>query len=189
MIEQGCIAGGFLPYVPVGNEPRFDIVCSADEVKAYYAKLDQLSRTRALLVLKEGYSDGSFFNSGCGAAETLHVSAHGVVEPCNGIQFTTANVKTSSLEEIVASPFFRAIRDLHPHRERRCLVITDPDGVLEAVREHGAVETHEGALASLEAWTRAHRDRSESGPRPVGPNMAVCTEGGRMRQVEPAGSS
>lgn len=180
MIAQGCIAGGFLPYVPVGNEPRFDIVCSPDEVKGYYAKLDELGRRRALLVLKEGYSDGTFFNSGCGAAETLHVSAHGVVEPCNGIQFTTANVKTSSLEEIVASPFFQAIRRLHPQRERRCLVITDPEGVLRAVKEHGAVETHEGALASLEAWAKAHHERDDRDPPPPGPTMAVCTEGGRI---------
>lgn len=176
MIKQGCIAGGFLPYVPVGNAPRHDIVCTPEEVRGYYEKLDVLGRSRPILILKEGYSDGSFFNSGCGAAETLHVAANGVVEPCNGIQFTTADVHASSLEDVLASPFFSAIRELHPAGSRRCLVVTDPDGVLEAVKRHGAVPTHEGALENLEAYARVHRewpDASSPGLR-QDPGVAAC---------------
>lgn len=157
MIGQGCLMGAFLPYIPVGNAPRHDIVCSPQEVKDYYAELDTLARSRAILILKEGYSDGTFLNSGCAAAETMHITGNGDAEPCNGIEFSTANVRSHGISEILESPFFQAIRDLHPERTRRCLVVTDPEGVLRVVNQCGALPTHAGALERLEAYARDFR--------------------------------
>lgn len=149
MIERGASFGGFLPYVPVGAAPRYDLVCDEDEVAAYYRRLDELVAHRPIGVLKEGYADGSFFNQGCRAASTLHVTSDGLIEPCNGIEFATLDVQHGSLRDALDSPFFQAIRDLHPQGGRRCLVDTEPEALLEIVERFQARETHPGALTHL----------------------------------------
>ena len=68
--------------MPVGAEPRHEVVCTDGEIRDYYRRLDQLGATRALFILKEGYSDGTFLNQGCGAAQTVHVNADGAA--CQG---------------------------------------------------------------------------------------------------------
>lgn len=153
MIAQGCYFGGFIPYIPVGASPRYALVCSEQEVRGYYQRLDRMARTRPIAILKEGYSDGTFFNQGCRAGSTIHITATGQAEPCNGIEFYTHDIGHHTIEQVLTSPFFQAIRDLHPDGPRRCLVDTDPDGVLRAIATHGAVETHDGALAHLQEWS------------------------------------
>lgn len=155
MIDKGCLFGAFLPYVPVGSEPAFELVCSEGEVKEYYRELDSLTAERAILVLKEGYSDGTFLNSGCGAGHTLHITSGGDVEPCNGIQFHKDNINAKRLLDIFMSPYFCDIRGLHPKDRRECLVVARPEAVLEVVRKHGAEETHSGAIAHLSSYIAA----------------------------------
>lgn len=152
MIGQGCFFGGFLPYVPVGSAPRYDVVCDEAEVREYYRRIDEISRTRPLLILKEGTSDGTFLNTGCGAGETIHITASGEAEPCNGIEFSTHNAYHADPEEIFSSAFFRDIRRLHRGKDRCCLVINHPEEVLQAVRRHAARPTHLTALEHLEAY-------------------------------------
>ena len=163
LIEQGCLFGGFLPYVPVGSTPRFEIVSDEDEVRAYYDRLDAIVRTRPILILKEGTSDGSFLNTGCGAGHTMHVTANGEAEPCNGIEFYTERIQDSEPQRVLASPFFRDIRRLHHGTERHCLVINEPEAVLEVVQRHGARPTHLRALEHLERYTAFRR--GSGGPR------------------------
>lgn len=153
MIDAGCYFGGFIPYIPVGASPRYEVVCTSDEVAAYYAHLDALVRSRPLAVLKEGYGDGSFFNQGCRAGSTIHITATGEAEPCNGIEFFTHNVHDASLAEVLDSPLFQAVRDLHGDGPRRCLVDTEPERVLAAVAASGARATHTSALQHLEEWS------------------------------------
>lgn len=152
MIECGCLFGAFLPYVPVGTDPAYELVCSEDDVKEYYKKVDEILADRALLVLKEGYSDGTFLNSGCGAGHTLHITSSGEVEPCNGIQFFKDNILTSQLKDIYASPYFEDIRKLHPEDRRECLVIARPREVMEVVEKHLAAESHRDAMSHLEKY-------------------------------------
>lgn len=152
LIERGAYFGGFIPYIPVGADPMYDLVCTPREVEGYYRRLDELARTRPIGLLKEGYSDGSFFNQGCRAGSTIHVTASGEAEPCNGIEFSTHNVHEHSLVDVLQSPFFQAIRDLHGDGPRRCLVDVDPQRILDAIDATGATPTHAGSREHLERW-------------------------------------
>jgi MoaA/NifB/PqqE/SkfB family radical SAM enzyme len=158
MIDNGCLFGAFLPYVPVGTDPKFDLVCGESEVNTYYMKIDEMTSKKGILILKEGYSDGTFLNSGCGAGHTLHITSSGEVEPCNGIQFFKDNIHTSKLRDIFMSPYFQDIRRLHPPDHRECLVIARPAGVMEVVKKHQAAETHAEAAEHLEAYVASSRE-------------------------------
>ena len=162
MIANGCFFGGFLPYIPVGSSPRYNLVCNAEEVRKYYQQLDRIIKFKPIIVLKEGYSDGTFLNKGCGAGHTIHITSEGEAEPCNGIEFFTGNIHSSSLEEILMSDFYKDIRNLHPEKGRRCLVITDPEGILNVVKKHKAKPTHIQALEHLEKYAQIWRKRNEN---------------------------
>ncbi len=164
MIECGCLFGAFLPYVPVGTDPAYDLVCSEKDVAVYYKKLDEMLADRSLLVLKEGYSDGTFLNSGCGAGHTLHITSSGEVEPCNGIQFFKDSILTSRLKDIYASPYFEDIRKLHPVDHRECLVIARPREVMEVVERHHAGETHLDAMSHLVKYASRFERREQRLP-------------------------
>lgn len=157
MIENGCCLGGFLPYIPVGDSPRYEVVCSEEEVKKYYEKLNRISKSKPILILKEGYSDGTFLNQGCGAGQTIHITSKGEAEPCNGIEFFTDNIHESSIEEIFNSGFFEDIRSLHPRNGKKCLVNTEPEAILDIVHKHKAKPTHIQALEHLQEYISMRR--------------------------------
>lgn len=152
MIENGCFFGGFLPYIPVGSSPRHEVVCNEKEVKNYYLKLNEISKAKPMLILKEGYSDGTFLNQGCGAGQTIHITSNGEAEPCNGIEFFTNNIYASSIKDIFMSEFFQDIRRLHPQNGKRCLTINAPEEILRIVKKHNARATHDQALEHLEEY-------------------------------------
>jgi MoaA/NifB/PqqE/SkfB family radical SAM enzyme len=152
MIDRGCYIGGFLPYIPVGSSPSHDAICSAVEVAAYYGELDRIARGRPILVLKEGYRDGTFLNDGCGAGNTMHITSRGEAEPCNGIEFFVDSVHDKSLASILSSEYFNDVRRLNHENGNRCIAITRPEAILEIVRKHGARPTHDRALEHLEQY-------------------------------------
>lgn len=157
MIENGCFLGGFLPYIPVGSSPRYEVVCNEEEVKNYYQQLDSISKPKPLLILKEGYSDGTFLNQGCGAGQTIHITSKGEAEPCNGIEFFIDNIHESSIEEIFTSGFFEDIRRLHPRNRKKCLVNTEPEAILDIVQKHKAKPTHIQAMEHLKEYISMRR--------------------------------
>lgn len=154
MIECGCYFGGFLPYIPVGSYPRYDVVCNNSEVKSYLAKLDEIVINKPILILKEGYDDGTFLNSGCGAGNTIHITSRGEAEPCNGIEFCTHNINTSSITEILNSDYFKDIRALLKKHGCNCLTINHPEELLKIVNKYKATPTHKSALEHLEEYSK-----------------------------------
>jgi MoaA/NifB/PqqE/SkfB family radical SAM enzyme len=163
MIDQGCCFCGILAYIPVGIVPKYHAVCNREQVSAYYKEIDRITSTRPLLVLKEGYSDGTFLNKGCASGHTIHITAGGEAEPCNGIEFFTHNINDSGVQDIFMSDFFKDIRKLHPENERRCLAITDPEGILKVVKKHNAKPTHARALEHLEEYVSVRAGGSTQG--------------------------
>jgi MoaA/NifB/PqqE/SkfB family radical SAM enzyme len=172
MIDSGCFIGGFLPYIPVGDSPRHDVICSSTEVADYYRELDRISTGRPILVLKEGFSDGSFLNDGCGAGNTMHITSRGEAEPCNGIEFFVDRVQEKSLKELMTSDYFNDIRRLNDENGNRCIAITRPESVLQIVKKHGARATHEKALEHLEEYVSRRAKKPAAAvfeqPRPPG---------------------
>jgi len=152
MIEQGCCFGAFLPYIPVGSDPRYDVVCSSEEVATYYERLDEISNSKPILILKEGFSDGSFLNDGCGAGHTIHITSKGEAEPCNGIEFYTHTTHQSTIEDIFQSDFFNEIRKLNAQNGKKCITITQPESILQIVKKYDAKPTHKYALDHLQEY-------------------------------------
>ncbi|MGD9347577.1 MAG: radical SAM protein, partial [Candidatus Aminicenantes bacterium] len=74
MIENGCYVGNFLPYIPVGSFPRYHVVCTEEETRRYFDRLNRIANSKPLLLFKEGYSDGTFLNQGCGAGQTINIT-------------------------------------------------------------------------------------------------------------------
>ena len=95
------------------------------------------------------------------------MTSDGWVEPCNGIEFASHDVLNHSLREALDSPFFRAVRELHPQDGRRCLVNTDPMAVLQVVESLGPSETPPGALAHL----REHAGRARRASEGLSPQL------------------
>ena len=154
MIEKGCIVGAFLPYIPVGKTPQYDLICSEEEIVDYYNKLEWYAQTKPILILKEGWSDGSFLNSGCAAGDTMHVTEKGEAEPCNGIEFFVDNTNESTVEEILNSDFFRDIRKLNAKGIKKCITLTKPEAILDIVKKYNAKPTHELALQHLKEYIK-----------------------------------
>jgi MoaA/NifB/PqqE/SkfB family radical SAM enzyme len=152
MIKKGCIVGAFLPYIPVGKTPQYDLICSEEEILEYYRILERHAQTKPILILKEGWSDSSFLNSGCAAGDTMHITEKGEAEPCNGIEFFVDNTNQSTVEEIFNSGFFREIRRLNNQSIKKCITLTKPEAILEIVEKYNAKPTHEFALKHLKEY-------------------------------------
>jgi hypothetical protein len=91
---------------------------------------------------------------GCIAAKWyMHINSEGWVEPCVFTHFATHNVKTSTLEEAITSPYFCEIRKRQPFSENLllpCMLIDNPHHAREIIASTGAQPTHPGAEALLE---------------------------------------
>ena len=101
------------------------------------------------ILLADFWNDGPVVG-GCisGGRKYFHVNANGDVEPCVFCHFATHNIRTSSLQDAVDSTLFRSIRCQLPSYEnllRPCAIIDKPEVSRNAISEHNAYFTHEGA--------------------------------------------
>ena len=120
MVEKGCRYAMYFHYMPVGNEASPDLMPSPEQ--RMYIK----DRIRHIRRLKDGeglftmdfQNDGEFVG-GCiaGGRNYFHINANGDAEPCVFIHYSNANIRTSTLLEILKSPLFMAYRDRQPFNE------------------------------------------------------------------------
>lgn len=148
MIEKGCILGWYFMYVPIGREPNFDLMPTPEQRGHQFERLTHLRATKAIL-LADFWNDGPVVG-GCisSGRKYFHVNAIGDVEPCVFCHFATHNIRSSSLQEAINSPLFQKIRCQLPSYEnllRPCTIIDKPDISRNAIIEHKAYFTHEGA--------------------------------------------
>ncbi|HLE82084.1 MAG TPA: SPASM domain-containing protein, partial [Dehalococcoidia bacterium] len=78
------------------------------------------------------------------------INAKGDVEPCVFSHFTLDSIYDKSVREVLASPFFRELRERTEEETRKnrlapCNIIDHPHILKEAVMRHGARPSHEGA--------------------------------------------
>jgi MoaA/NifB/PqqE/SkfB family radical SAM enzyme len=149
---KGCVIGWYFNYVPVGRRPEMDLMPTPEQRIARRHRLLELRATRDM-VLADFWNDGTL-TGGCiaGGRSYLHVNSNGDIEPCVFTHFSLHNIRQHSLREVIASDFFRAIRERVPYCEnllRPCLIIDHPALLREIVTRHGARPTHPGASALL----------------------------------------
>jgi MoaA/NifB/PqqE/SkfB family radical SAM enzyme len=149
---QGCSFGWYFNYIPIGREPRLDLMPTPEQRLHRRRRLMDL-RERLPMLLMDFWNDGALVG-GCmaGGRYYVHINVHGDVEPCVFAQFAVDNIRSKSLHEVLDSPFFRRIRARQPYSDdylKPCMIIDHPHVLRELVRESGARPTYEGGDALL----------------------------------------
>lgn len=148
LLEQGVFALWLFSYVPVGREPNPDLMPSPEQRDRLRRATVQFRATRPMLFV-DFWNDGPII-SGCiaGGRKYIHINANGDIEPCVFCHFAVDNIRRTSLQDALASPLFRKIREKqgeHDNLLRPCMLIDHPSFGREFFMSEGAYPTHEGA--------------------------------------------
>ncbi|NLF40479.1 radical SAM protein [bacterium] len=143
-IDRGCAFGWLFHYVPVGRDAQTDwMLTPAQRIELFH--LAQRWRTQDAIAIIDFWNDGPLVG-GCiaGGRRYLHVNANGDVEPCAFVRFATHNIRTSSLEDALLSPFFsgmRAQQKAHENLLVPCFLIDHTAELAGLVNDTGAHST------------------------------------------------
>jgi len=149
MIDRGCAFGWYFIYIPIGREPRLDLMPTPEQRDMLRQRVKRMRETKPILVA-DFWNDGPLVG-GCiaGGRRYMHINCKGDVEPCVFVHFAVDNIKEKSLMDVVKSPFFTAIRDRQRVNNvnplRPCMIIDHPETLRQVVQEFGAHPTHDGA--------------------------------------------
>lgn len=159
MEKLGNKFGIYFPYGPVGENPHYELVIDEEELRDHFEKLESIEPNYSIILIKEGYCNPKmpsnyFLNQGCRAGLSVHITAEGNVEPCNGIQFYTDNVFDKGLKEIFTSPFYREIFSSVQKNGRRCMAIYEPHQILEIVKRYQAKESNKNSFCSITRYVQ-----------------------------------
>jgi len=110
LVSRGCRLFYFINYVPVelGTD---SLQISSEQVAELTRRLALYRRTVPALFIAFPHDEMAF--GGCLAAGRgfVHINAYGSVEPCPFSPYSDSDVTEMSLEQALASPLFRAIRE------------------------------------------------------------------------------
>ena len=155
-IEKGAFYGWTFLYMPVGENPDFELMPTPEQRKAmgdYVRKF----RERKPYFLMDFWNDAPA-TSGCiaGGRRYIHINHQGDVEPCIFAHFATDNIQGKSLKQVLCSPFFTDIRLHQPHSDNLltpCMIIDNPHVLREVVRRHNAAATDGNAHKLVNEWS------------------------------------
>lgn len=153
MIEKGALYGWSFHYIPIGGEPDFSLMLTAEQ-RAWLIKKVREIRSNKPLQIVDFWNDGSL-PQGCIAAgrRYFHITAKGDIEPCAFIHFAVDNIKNKPLKEAIKTPIFKAYQKRQPFSEnmfRPCPLIDVPKALRDIIQESGARPTHPGAEVVLD---------------------------------------
>lgn len=162
LIEKGALYGWSFHYIPIGSNPDLSLMLDAGQRAALVERVRYLRANKPIQVA-DFWNDGHLTN-GCiaGGRRYFHITASGDVEPCAFIHFAREKINGKSLQEILASPLFRAYQKRQPFSEnmlRPCPLIDVPQALRDIVKEANPQPTHDGADAILNGETAASLDQ------------------------------
>ncbi len=169
--ERGAVFGWYFMFMPVGKDPRLDLVPTPEQRVTCGARIRGL-RERHPVFLADFWNDGAAIG-GCMAAgrRYLHVLNSGRVEPCVYAHFGVDNIRETTLLEAANSAFFRAIRREFPYNtsgnlKRPCMIVDNPEVLRRVVREHIVPQGHPHAEdiildPRVRAWVDHYASRME----------------------------
>lgn len=151
LVAKGCMIDWNFLYMPIGREPDMGHMLTAEERNEFREGVLKLRETWPLFLID--FWGDSVLVGGCIAAKWyLHITSEGWVEPCVFTHFATHNIKSSTLEETIAAPYFAEIRRRQPFNDNLlmpCMLIDNPRHSREIVAQTRARPTHPGAEALL----------------------------------------
>lgn len=151
LVDMGVHYTWFHSYRPVGPESTPELALRPDQlvrVRQFVAE----QRARVPLVIVDAYYDGAG-RALCpmAAGITHHVGPSGYVEPCPIIQLAVDHVGDGSFfETVTRSAFLRDMREAAAAHSRGCVMLENPQLVLEIADRHGAVDTTQRGTAREE---------------------------------------
>ncbi len=141
LLDTGALFAWYFMFVPIGKDPRLDMVPTPDQRVSCGKKITSL-RKKFPLFMADFWNDGPAVG-GCMAAARryMHVLNSGRVEACVFAHFGVDNVRQKTLLEAANAPFFRAIRQRFPYNEsanlrRPCILMDNPEVLRELVQEY-----------------------------------------------------
>jgi len=148
-IDKGCKFGWYFQYLPIGKEIDVDLMATPEQRNYLRQRINDIRKRNTSFYIADFWNDGNILG-GCIAAGKyyLHINSNGDVEPCAFIHFAVDNIKAKSLEEVLKSDFFKAIRARQPYHQNLyapCMLIDNPTVLREIIQETGARGTHVGA--------------------------------------------
>lgn len=142
LIHRGVIYLWYYIYRPVGKDATVELALSHDEIEQLRSFLVE-ARTKYNIVIIDAYWDQNGRGL-CPAASGLshHINASGDIEPCPVVQFATNNVADGDLQEIYRnSEFLAEFKSEIPHKTKGCIVMDDPQWLVDKVEKHGAKDS------------------------------------------------
>lgn len=146
-IDRGVKYSMYFHYMPVGTDASPELLPTPQQ-RAYMYR-----RIKAIRDMKHGkgmfcfdfQNDGEYVG-GCiaGGKNYFHVNANGDAEPCVFIHYSNANIKASSLVDVLKSPLFMAYHRGQPFSDnllKPCPMLENPEILPKLVEETGAVST------------------------------------------------
>jgi MoaA/NifB/PqqE/SkfB family radical SAM enzyme len=142
LINRGVLYLWYYIYRPVGKDATLELALSKDEIEKLRTFLVE-ARTKYKIVIVDAYWDQNGKGL-CPAASGLshHINASGDIEPCPIIQFATDNVADGDLENIYKnSKFLAEFKDEIPKLTSGCVVMDNPQWLVNHVEKHGAKDS------------------------------------------------
>jgi MoaA/NifB/PqqE/SkfB family radical SAM enzyme len=150
IIDSGATYLWYYGYRPVGANPTVELALSKDQMRDFRRRLIDL-RTRHPIILIDTYwrADGEAV---CPAAQGLgyHIGPAGHIELCPPITFACETIDQNGgdlFKTINQSDFLRDFGPFVDCRTRGCIILEQPDALLEYLLKHGAVDS-----SGRDAW-------------------------------------
>ncbi|MGI5902533.1 MAG: radical SAM protein [Desulfitobacteriia bacterium] len=144
MIEKGCMFGWYFTYMPLGKDAVPELIATPEQRELMYHRAREIRSTKPIFII-DFWNDGEYIK-GCiaGGRYYLHINAHGDVEPCAFIHYSTCNIKDMSLIEALKNPLFKQYQENQPFNSnhlRPCPLLDNPEKLKEMVQKSGAFST------------------------------------------------
>ena len=171
LAEKGCFAIWLFTYVPVGRDPKMELMATPEQRDLLRRRVTDFRATKPMLFV-DFWNDGPII-SGCIAAgrKYFHINANGDIEPCVFCHYAVDNIRRTTLREALNSPLFRKIREVqegHENLLRPCMLIDRPEVGREMFTSPGAYATHEGAdaiftglAAEMDSYSEAYAELAD----------------------------
>lgn len=146
--KKGVMVCWFFLFMPVGQDPDTSLMPSPEQ-RAYLRGRGAALRDKFPIFIADFWNDAPYVG-GCIAAgrNYIHINANGDVEPCVFTHMAVDKIFDKSLEQVLASEFFTAIRAKQPYSDNLltpCMIIDNPNIFRDIVRSCQAYPTHDGA--------------------------------------------
>lgn len=147
-IDKGVMFSMYFHLMPVGMDASPDLMPTMEQRVYMYHRMREIRNMAGDgkgLFCFDFQNDGEFVG-GCiaGGRNYFHINANGDAEPCVFIHYSNANIRTSSLLEILHSPIFMQYHNNQPFNDnklRPCPMLENPEILPKMVKESGAKST------------------------------------------------